>query len=283
MADARPQGGDDILSPVRAMELSDVEGVRWLPDVATGVGALVLAGSSGRVDLARAEALARHGVVAESIRWFGGAGQHDGPWEIPLELFLNRLDELARHCDRVLVLGTSFGAEAALLIGAHSSHVSAVIAFAATDVVWAGVRPDGAMTSHWTLGGLPLPYVPFDESWEQDDEVPAFRGFYEASRRRFPQQLESARIPVERIKQVLLVAGGDDQVWPALPMCESIKTRRAEQGLDTVLVCDPEAGHRTVLPGEPIVTGGMQMRRGGTEDADKRLGDAAWSHITALL
>jgi hypothetical protein len=265
------------------MELSDVEGVRWLPDTPTAVGALVLAGSSGRVDSTRAELLARNGVIAESIRWFGGAGQHDGPWEIPLELFLGRVEELAKDCDRVLVLGTSFGAEAALLTGAHSPLVSAVIAFAPTDVVWSGVRPDGGTTSHWTLGGVPLPYVPFDETWEQEDEVPAFVGLYEASRRRSPQRLEAAGIPVERIDQVLLVAGGDDQVWPALSMSESIKARRAEHGLDTVLVSEAEAGHRTVLPGEPVVTGGTRMRRGGTEESDRRLGAIAWGHITPLL
>lgn len=103
---------------MRQIALSSVEGVRWVPEVPMGVGALVLAGSSGRVDSPRAELLARHGVVAESIRWFGGPGQHDGPWEIPLELFLGRIADLARRCDRVLVLGTSFGAEAALLAAA---------------------------------------------------------------------------------------------------------------------------------------------------------------------
>ena len=34
---------------------------------------------------------------------------------MPLETFLEQVDALARECDRVLVLGTSFGAEAALL------------------------------------------------------------------------------------------------------------------------------------------------------------------------
>jgi len=235
------------------------------------------------VDSTRAELLARHGVVAESIRWFGGAGQHDGPWEIPLELFSGRVDELRKECDRVVVLGTSFGAEAALLTGAHSRQVSAVIAFAPTDVVWGGVRPDGSTTSHWTLDGEPLPYVPFDDTWEPEDEVPAFLGLYEASRRRFPERLEAARIPVERIDHVVLVAGGDDQVWPALSMAASIEARRAEHGLDTVVVTDPAAGHRTVLPGEPAVTGGMRMHRGGTEASDRRLGATAWAYISPLL
>lgn len=269
---------------VRAVQVSGVEGVRWLPDTPSPVGALVLAGSSGRVDSARAQLLARHGVVAESIRWFGGTGQHDGPWEIPLELFLGRVEDLALDCDRVIVVGTSFGAEAALLTGAHSDQVSAVIACAPTDVAWGAVRPDGSLTSHWTLGDEPVSYVPFDDTWEQPaTEPPAFVGLYEASRRRYDDRLAAAAIPVERIDQMLLVAGGDDQVWPALSMSRSIAAHRTEHGLQTVLVTDAEAGHRTVLPGEPTVTAGMAMRRGGTDAADRRLGTAAWNHILTLL
>jgi dienelactone hydrolase len=257
--------------------------VRWAPDEPTGVGALVVAGSSGRVDSARAELLAGHGVLAESIRWFGGPGQHDGPWEIPLELFLDRVEDLARDCDRTVVLGVSFGAEAALLTGAHSPDVAAVVAFAPSDVVWAGVRGDGSVTSHWTLGGEPLPYVPFDDTWEPDDEVPAYVGLYETSRARFADHLEAATIAVERIPEVVLVAGGDDQVWPAVPMAESIRDRRTRHGLETVLVTDPEAGHRALLPGEPLVTAGARIRRGGDETADRRLGAAAWQQIQALV
>lgn len=268
---------------MREVELAEVGGVRWLPEEPTGVGALVLAGSSGRVDSARAELLARAGAVAESIQWFGGPGQHDGPWEIPLELFLGRVAGLAEECDRVVVVGASFGAEAALLTGAYSTDVAVVVAFAPTDVVWAGVRGDGSVTSHWTLEGVPLPYVPFDDTWAPDDDIPAFVGLYESSRLRFRERLGAAGIPVERIDHVVLVAGGDDQVWPALAMAESISARRKKHGADTVLVTDPEAGHRTVLPGEPVVTGGIRMRRGGTDAADRRLGAAAWPHIARLL
>ncbi|NYG59324.1 pimeloyl-ACP methyl ester carboxylesterase [Nocardioides daedukensis] len=268
---------------MREVRLRDVEGVRWLPDEVSGVGALVLAGSSGRVDSARAELLARSGAVAESIQWFGGVGQHEGPWEIPVELFLDRAAALAKDCERVLVLGTSFGAEAALLTGAHSPDVDAVVAFAPSDVVWAGVRADGTVTSHWAMDGAPLPHVPFDESWEPDDDVPAFLGMYEASRRRFSAQIEAATIPVERIKQLVLVAGGDDQVWPSVEMAESIRARREKHRLDTLLLSAPDAGHRTILPGEPTVTGGMRIRRGGTEAADRDLGTAAWPHVERLL
>lgn len=37
-------------------------------------GVLVLAGSSGRLDVSRADVLADAGATALAIRWFGGAG-----------------------------------------------------------------------------------------------------------------------------------------------------------------------------------------------------------------
>ncbi len=133
------------------------------------------------------------------------AGQHEGPWEIPLELFLGRVADLKSECDRILVVGTSFGAEAALLTGAHSSLVAAVVAFAPSDVVWAGVTADGRATSHWTLGGQPLAHVPFLDDWQPAQEPPAFVDFYRAFREAFPECLTGAEIPVERIPEVVLV------------------------------------------------------------------------------
>lgn len=263
--------------------VSDVDRVRFVPDVVSGVGALVLAGSSGRIDTARAQLLAEHGVLAECIRWFGGQGQHDGPWEIPLELFLDRVSALRSECDRVLVLGTSFGAEAALLTGALCDQVDAVVAFAPSDVVWAGITARGRVTSHWTHDGDLLPFVPFADDWEQMADPPAFVGLYERSRQRFPDQVAAATIPVERIAHLVLVAGGDDQVWPSAAQAEAIRYRRVEHGLPTTVVTDPGAGHRTILPGEHAAIGGMRMQRGGNDAADRRLGQRAWAHFSNLL
>ena len=257
------------------LNLTDVPGVRLVPNEPTGTGALVLAGSSGRVDEDRARLLAEQGVVAESIQWFGGPGQNAGPWEIAIETFIERVDGLALECDRIVVIGTSFGSEAALLTAAYSDKVSAVAAFAPSDVVWTGVTSDGRATSHWTWQGTPLPHVPFVDDWEPSTDPPAYVDFYRACRARFPDALEAARIPVERIPELLIVAGGDDQVWPSVLHGEAIAARRAEHGLATTVVSDPDAGHRTVLPGEPVVQGGMRMARGGNDEADRRLGTAA--------
>mgnify|MGYP003333620696 CR=1 FL=1 len=267
----------------RRIELSTPVGVRWEPDDPLGVGALVLAGSSGRVDEQRARLLADHGVLTESIQWFGGPGQHDGPWEIPLETFADRAEALAADCDRVVLVGLSFGAEAALATASLSdAPIDGVAAFAPSDVAWAGITDDGRQTSHWTLGGVPVPFVRF-VPWEPPTEPPAYRDLYARSRAAAPDEVAAASLPVERIPEVLLVAGEDDQVWPAREQAEEIVLRRARHGCGTALVADPEAGHRAVLPGEEVTTSGVQMRRGGTDDADRRLGSAAWPALLDLV
>lgn len=231
-------------------------------------------------------------MVAIRFQWWPSSSESpSGParkrWTSPSRGALcraaSRVSDLSRVADRVVVLGTSFGAEAALLVGALSPLVSAVAAFAPSDVVWAGFRPDGSVTSHWTFEGNPLPYVDLVDGWEPDTDPPAFLGLYAASRCRSAEATSAAEIPVERIPQLVLVAGNDDQVWPSLAMAEAMMRRRAAQGLSTTLVADPEAGHRTILPGEATARGGVHMRRGGTDKADRRLGVAAWAELKALL
>lgn len=268
---------------VKRYEFTNPDAVRFVPTASRGCGILVVAGSSGRLDEERARIFATHGWIAESLRWFGGPGQHSTPWEIPLEIFLNRLDELSSECDRVYMVGTSFGSEAALLCGALSSDVSGVAAFAPSDVVWAGYDEQNRERSHWSLGGKPLPYVPFDWRDEAAEEQPRFRPLYERSRERAAAAVIEATIPVEDITKLLLVAGGDDQVWPSVSHAQNIARRRLERGLTTTTVSEPDAGHRTVLPGEPVVTGGTRMLRGGNEKADRQLGERAWAHLVTMF
>lgn len=265
-------------------ELTDPVGVRCTPADPGGTGVLVLAGSSGRVEEGRCALLARHGVVAESIQWFGGPGQHPGPWEISIELFQSRVASLRAECDRVVIMGTSFGAEAALVTASVTPEVDTVIAFAPTDVVWAGIRPDGTQTSHWTLGGEPLPFIPYVDDWRPTTDPPAYRDLYRQSwERADPEAREAATIAVERIPHVVLVAGGDDQVWPGGGQARRLGERRRLAGLESVIIIEEGAGHRVVLPGEEAVVGGQRMVRGGSPEADARLGVRAWSVILDVL
>ncbi|WFR67999.1 acyl-CoA thioester hydrolase/BAAT C-terminal domain-containing protein [Curtobacterium flaccumfaciens] len=200
-----------------------------------------------------------------------------------METFFDRVTALQSVSDRVWVVGTSLGAEAALLIGAHRQSVAGVIAFAPTDVVWPWKDHAGIECSHWTLAGVPVPFVPL--AWDSYvPETPArFRPLYEQSYARSPANVEAAVIPVEQIQQLVMVAGGDDQVWPSTESAHRIRVRRRDAGRETTLVSREDAGHRTILPGETIVAGGQTMQRGGSEDADRALGRAAWAAITSTV
>jgi pimeloyl-ACP methyl ester carboxylesterase len=234
-------------------------------------GLLLLHGSSGTPDLDRARLLEAEGYDVLVPRW-------TVTYEVPLESF--PLDELAARNDRLVVMGSSWGAEAALLLGALDERVDAVVAFAPSAYVWGRNLEDGSQRSAWTWQGEPLPFVPFDLDWKPDDDPPSYVGSYRQSLRTYADA-ERARIPVERIRDVLLVAGGDDRVWPSVDFAEEIVRRRGGRPTRTVTVA--AAGHRAVLPGEEPKTAGQRMARGGTDAADRELGRLAWPEILRLV
>ncbi len=147
-------------------------------------------------------------------------------------------------------------------------------------MIWANVVAsadgrDRPARSSWTRGGEPLPFVPYDDSWMPDHHhgETAFRGLYKQSLRTYASHVPAAVIPVEDIGgHVLLMAGGDDRVWPSLLFAEHIRKRRKSAGRSTIMVTGEAAGHRVPFPGEAQPAGGMTMARGGTEKEDRALG-----------
>lgn len=248
---------------------------------------LVLAGSSGRLDMGRAEVLAAAGATALALRWFGGEGQPAVSCEVDLETFVDALDLLAPVCDRLAVVGLSYGAEAALLTAVRDPRVQAVVAFAPTDVVWEGQHRHDAdpRRSKWTWRGRPVPFVPLDRGWVPDRELPAFAPHYARSRELAGDAtVDAATIPVERLRgDLVLVAGGDDQVWPSVAAARAIVARRAAHGLETVLIEDSRAGHPSVLPGEVAPDPARSYLVGGDEGAAERIGALAWPAIRNVL
>ncbi|WP_432524288.1 acyl-CoA thioester hydrolase/BAAT C-terminal domain-containing protein [Kineococcus sp. SYSU DK006] len=255
-----------------------------------------------------------------SLRWFGdrpsdhydGTAQPPGICEVPLETFTPALEQLAGYSEHLAVLGTSKGAEAALLLAAHDARIRTIAALSPTSVVWANVGPglDGRESpprSSWTRAGSPLPFVPYDQAWHDDRAAeaanstspgtppdvtpgttapgpPAFRTLYEQSMTTYASLVPAARIPVESIRgEVLLSSGGDDQVWPSDAFARDILTRRSAHGLSTTHLTVPAAGHRLQLPGEELPGGGMAMARGGSAAADRELGELLWRRLAATL
>jgi acetyl esterase/lipase len=270
------------------------EGVLVEPVGGSTVGVLVLGGSSGRVETDRCRLLARTGMTALSIRWFGGAGQPAGICEIPLESFTVAIDLLhAKGAARVGVVGLSKGAEAALLLAVRDPRLDAVVALSPTSVVWANVGPgsDGKTYPHrssWTWKGEPVPFVPYDENWapaEPEGEPVACRPLYERSRQLFAEDVRQAVIPIEHsTAEIVLVAGGDDEMWPSPAFAEELASRRASAGRSCKIISTDGAGHRPWLPGEERASSpSARFRHGGTSQADAALGAKAWPDIVGVL
>lgn len=269
------------------------EGVLVTPTGGSDIGVLVLGGSSGRIEHERTRILARQGMTALSIRWFGGPGQPPGICEIPLETFTEAIGLLQTHgARRIGILGVSKGAEAALLTAVHEPRVDVVVALSPTSRVWCNVGPgrDGRERPYrasWAWQGQPLPFVPMDDAWtpaEPGNGPVSVRGWYEQSELTFAGLLPAAELAVEKVRaDLLLVAGGDDAMWPSLRFARQLAERRRSAGASVHVISREDAGHRPRLPGESPAQASQRFLYGGTPQADALLGAAAWPHIVHAL
>lgn len=261
---------------MREATLTDPDGVLVLPDGEPRGALLVLGGSSGRVMTDRCRVLAGHGYAALSVRWL--ADPAAGLTEHPVEWFAPYADRLAGLGPRLGVVGTSFGAVAALLLGVADPRLGLVVGLAPSHVVWgsSAMAPDGrpGPGSSFTWRGDPLHFVPYiDQSTWTGPALQSPRQLYEASLRAHAARIPAARVVVEDITaRLVLAAGGADAVWPAAAFADEVRTRRAEHGLATTVLYEADAGHRVVLPGEVPLRSVSSYSYGGTEEADCRLG-----------
>lgn len=270
----------------------DVQGALIRPDRSNGLGVMVLTGSSGRVDTERAQRFADLGATALALRWWGGEGQTPGVNLVPLEVFVRGLDRLqAIGCNRFAILGTSFGAEAALLVAVKDRRVDFAIAISPTTVVWQNSGPglDGSVwppRSSFSWAGEPLPFVVWDpRAWPAfGTRDPIYRPMYELSLRTFAEDVLAAAIPVEQARaEIILVAGGADALWPSDTAAREIAARLEKHGRRAILVEHADAGHMPVFPGETQRTSPPDRAWGGTPAADRELGAAAWKAIVSKL
>lgn len=270
----------------------EVQGALLKPDPANGLGMIILTGSSGRVDVERGRLFADLGATVLAQRWWGGDGQAKGINEIPLEVLARGIDLLQNEgCDRIAVLGTSYGAGAALSIAARDNRVDVVIAISPCAVVWQNFGPgidgfDWPPRSAFSWAGEPLPFVVWDpRAWPAPRTPnPIYRPMYEMSLKTFAEDVAAATIPVENTRaEVILVAGAADALWPSDSAAREIAARLAQHGKRVSVVEHPDAGHNPVFPGETQRSAPPERAWGGTPAADRELGAAAWIEITRRL
>jgi dienelactone hydrolase len=240
-----------------------------LPGSATRPALIVLGGSEGGATVTRdAPVYASRGYAVLALpyyspaRWGASGPQPPELPELPrafADLPIERLeaarDWLARQpgvdAQRIGVLGTSKGAEFALLAAVRMPWIRSVVAIVPSDVVWEGwgegVAPGTRSGFAWK--GQALPFVPYKGFAEE------FAGFatgadvkirrpQDAGRAAHPERVPPARIPVEAIAAPVMVVGGhDDQVWDSGGMAEAIHKSRAAAGRETLALVYRDAGH----------------------------------------
>jgi dienelactone hydrolase len=205
-----------------------VHGTLFVPaGAAPAAAVLVIGGSGGSEPSYVAGALAREGMAALSVAYFGRPGLPPRLHGIRLEYFAGALEILRAVVPSprvpVAVTGMSRGSEAAMLTAIHAPDaVQGVVATVPANVI-AGSHPPGGPA--WLRNGHPLPYA--------DHQGPGYEN-------------PDALIPVERVcGPVLLIAAGADQVWPSAEMARALSARLRQHGdpHGHTILDYPHAGH----------------------------------------
>jgi dienelactone hydrolase len=259
LADAPP---GTIEERVRA---AGVVGAFAAPAGATGLGTVIVLHGSEGGDLDACASVARcfaaKGFAALALVWYAPAwkGVPDVP-SVGTRIDLGVLERARawlqgrKECDvrRIALVGSSKGAELALLGASRYAWVTSVVGIVPSDVVWEGFGWEASpeqRDSTWSVDGVPLAYVPlipFDEKdvgrWKSNTQR------YLASRAQTPaERVREAMIPVERSDaRMLLLAGERDEVWASADMARAIEARmKAHAKGDRVeVVVYPMAGHQ---------------------------------------
>lgn len=200
-------------------------------------GILVLGGSEGGMPTRRAAWFASHGYAALALAYFRF---EDLPRElaaIPLEYFGQAFVWMGHRPEvdptRLAVAGASRGGELALQLGSTYTGIKAVVAYVPANVRYpacCGIA--AAQEPAWTLHGNGL----------------AFTRFGRGGR---PVGAVNAEIAVERTQgPILLVSGGEDDVWHSSSMTDAIVARLVRERFpyEVVRLNYPHAGHSAGRP-----------------------------------
>lgn len=287
-AEGEIKGVSSSVSPIAGDYLN---GFHVVPDHRKYAGVVVTyGGSEGSAALNRAVELADAGYEVLSLYFFGQDNQRPALAGVPLEQF----DEVESYIDAhiadprpVTVIGSSKGAEFALLLAEHGYPVDNVVAFAPAHYTYNGLDPSGGMNGgSFTDRGEELPYASFRTLPARTGLKMMWEGMtaYPTSYRSVYEQLaaaagDDARIDVSSFGgNVLAFAGEDDQMWPSDVAARAL----AEQNPRVEAHVYPGAGH-VFFPDAEAVGNGWQLMLGGTVEGNHAADTDSQRLLTARL
>lgn len=270
-------------------------------------GVLILGGTDGGNQEHAAALLATHGYAALALSYFGVEGLPKNLVDIPIEYFEKAIQWMKSQHEiidsQIAVIGFSRGGELALLLGTMFDDFKAVIAGSPSAFLTSGmVNRIFTPKPAWTYRGESLPYLPFAyrlsnmvNTWNKiiSREPFSFLPIWDNSLKD-KEKIKPSRIPVEKIKgPVLLISGGDDQLWPSSSYCDIMMKRltKKKRPFRDVHVNYEKAGHFLCfpysLPNLPVnvyaVVGVRKVTFGGSTKENAHAARASWMEILKFL
>jgi uncharacterized protein len=196
---------------------------------------VVFGGSEGGMPLAHSKSASqrRHyldaGFALLTIGYFGLADTPAGLDRIELTSIITAIDNAAAlprvRAENITLLGTSKGAELALLLASRNSNISTVVSVVGADAVF-GSSEWYSTSSSWAWQQQPVPFVPIDLRSVLPTLIHGdLRRSYELAMQNH-SAYQQAKIPVEQMKaDVLFISGTADEVWPSSEMSDRMMAR----------------------------------------------------------
>ncbi len=211
------------------------------------IAIIFLGGSEGGIPDYEYELFTENGYASLALGYLHTDNSHDEISMIPLEYFKNVIDWYRSKPEiegkKIVLLGSSRGAELSLLLASTYLEISGVICEAPSSVIFQG--NSGNSTSSWSLKGEPLNYVPnVDYDYASIKNYEYIDMFKQILLQK--EEVKNASIPVENIHgSILLLSGEDDTVWPSPQMGEAIISRLKEYDFqyDFNHIIYEDAGH----------------------------------------
>jgi dienelactone hydrolase len=274
-------------------------GTLFIPDGAERFpSVIVLGGSEGGLMEGRAATLASHGFVSLALAYFGTGELPKHLITIPVEYIEKAINWMQSQqvvdSERLAVFGTSKGGELALLSGSLYSQIRAVVAVVPSGVIFRGLGmlEDGSISSSWSKNGLPLPFaagpitqkVKEDINYQTSTKQPIKWVNWYLDQLSDHDSVQKATIRVENIQgPILLISGGDDQVWPSGLLSKMVinRLKQFEFPFNFSHLHYPEAGHGIVQPFYPTTERNGAV--GGNPEADALAQGDSWNKIIHFL
>ena len=177
-----------------------------------------------------AERFADYGIIGLSVSLFGADGLPDSPNQIPVDMFVHALDYLKNRMNiqHISIYGQSMGSIFAVLAAQYIGGFENLIMVSPTHVPFEGTLKDKkTMTGHSvaTWNGKDIPFVTADFSkvkaarYQTHPEAKCkVTGMWVAYHDAYTdtERVNASKLCVEKTNaRVLLIAGDEDEAWPA--------------------------------------------------------------------